>query len=224
MMSGALRSKSLFNLLFLLITLLYRSFKSEVANLPPSNGTKGLSSGGITGRTLSIIHSGFMLDFLNPSITFILFRIFFFFVSEDVAALSSTNFSISFSKSKLDKISWTASAPMPCLKESSPNCSMASSNSSSVRSWFCSRPDIKGSITIWLSKYKTFSKFLRVISNARPILLGRDFKNQIWATGAASSMWAILSLLTLDKVTSTPHFSQVIPLNFILLYLPHKHS
>ena len=35
---------------------------------------------------------------------------------------------------------------------------------------------------------------------------------------------AILSLLTLDKVTSTPHFSHVIPLNFILLYLPHKHS
>ena len=35
--SGAPKSKSFFNLLFLFITLLYKSFKSEVANLPPSN-------------------------------------------------------------------------------------------------------------------------------------------------------------------------------------------
>ncbi len=34
----------------------------------------------------------------------------------------------------------------------------------------------------------------------------------------------ILSLLTFDFVTSTPHFSHIIPLNFIRLYLPHKHS
>ena len=37
--------------MFLIITLLYKSFKSEVANLPPSNGTNGRSSGGRTGRT-----------------------------------------------------------------------------------------------------------------------------------------------------------------------------
>ena len=30
--------------------------------------------------------------------------------------------------------------------------------------------------------------------------------------------------LTLNDVTSTPHFSHIIPLNFILLYFPHKHS
>ncbi|CAI8354840.1 MAG: Uncharacterised protein [Flavobacteriaceae bacterium] len=58
MTSGALISTSLFNLLFLIITLLYKSFKSEVANLPPSNGTKGLNSGGITGMAFIIIHSG----------------------------------------------------------------------------------------------------------------------------------------------------------------------
>ena len=40
------------------MTLLYKSFKSEVANLPPSKGTKGLNSGGITGITFIIIHSG----------------------------------------------------------------------------------------------------------------------------------------------------------------------
>ena len=178
----------------------------------------------MTGRTFKIIHSGLILERLKPSITFILFKIFFFFVSEEVASPSSFNFWISPSKSILDKISWTASAPIPCLKESSPNWSIASSSSSSVNSWFCSKPDINGSITIWLSKYKTFSRFLRVISRASPILLGNDFKNHMWATGAASSMWAILSLLTLDNVTSTPHFSHVMPLNFILLYLPHKHS
>ena len=35
--SGAPNSNNLFNLLFLFITLLYKSFKSDVANLPPSN-------------------------------------------------------------------------------------------------------------------------------------------------------------------------------------------
>ena len=83
---------------------------------------------------------------------------------------------------------------------------------------------IPGSVTIKLSKYKTFSRSFKAKSKRRPILLGRDFKNQICATGAANGIWPILSLLTLVKVTSTPHFSQMIPLNFILLYLPHTHS
>ena len=55
MISGALRSINLFNLLFLLITLLYKSFRSLVANLPPSRGTKGRSSGGITGTVERLI-------------------------------------------------------------------------------------------------------------------------------------------------------------------------
>ena len=38
--SGAFSSNNLFSLLFRLITLLYRSFRSEVANLPPSKGTR----------------------------------------------------------------------------------------------------------------------------------------------------------------------------------------
>ena len=65
----------------------------------------GLNSGGITGSTFKTIHSGLILEFLKPSITFILFRIFFFLVSDEVASLSSTSFSISASKSILDKIS-----------------------------------------------------------------------------------------------------------------------
>ena len=66
-MSGAFISINLFNLLFLIITLLYKSFKSEVANLPPSRGTNGLNSGGITGITLTIIHSGLFSEWVCAS-------------------------------------------------------------------------------------------------------------------------------------------------------------
>ena len=64
-MSGAFRSKSLFNLLFLFITLLYKSFKSDVANLPPSRGTNGLNSGGITGTEVKMIHSGLFPELIK---------------------------------------------------------------------------------------------------------------------------------------------------------------
>ena len=64
--SGALSSSNLFNLLFLFITRLYKSFKSEVANLPPSKGTRGLKSGGKTGRTSKIIHSGLFVELTKP--------------------------------------------------------------------------------------------------------------------------------------------------------------
>ena len=61
-MSGAFKSINLFKRLFLFITLLYKSFRSEVANLPPSSGTKGLSSGGITGITVNIVNPGGAAD------------------------------------------------------------------------------------------------------------------------------------------------------------------
>ena len=54
--------------------------------------------------------------------------------------------------------------------------------------------------------------------------LGSDFKNQICATGAANSIWPMRSRRTRDSVTSTEHFSQMMPLYFMRLYLPHKHS
>ena len=90
---------------------------------------------------------------------------------------------------------------------------------------FCSR--IFGPVKDYeclCGKYKTFSTSLSFMSIANDILLGKDFRNQICATGQAKSICPILSLLTFDFVTSTPHFSQIIPLNFILLYFPHKHS
>ncbi len=53
---------------------------------------------------------------------------------------------------------------------------------------------------------------------------GRLFRNQMCATGEASSMWPIRSRRTFDWMTSTPHFSQTIPRCFIRLYLPQLHS
>ena len=82
MISGAFNSNSLFNLLFLLITLLYRSFKSDVANLPPSSGTKGLKSGGKTGKTFITIHSGLLPESLKASSNFKRLDNFLSFVSE----------------------------------------------------------------------------------------------------------------------------------------------
>ena len=56
--SGALISTKRFKRLLRMITRRYKSFKSEVAKRPPSSGTKGRNSGGITGTTFTTIHSG----------------------------------------------------------------------------------------------------------------------------------------------------------------------
>src|SRR3989441_7732875 len=57
MTSGARNSVNFFRRLLRLMTRRYRSFRSEVANRPPSSGTSGRSSGGITGTTSRIIQS-----------------------------------------------------------------------------------------------------------------------------------------------------------------------
>jgi hypothetical protein len=54
--------------------------------------------------------------------------------------------------------------------------------------------------------------------------LGSPLKNQTCDTGQASSMWPMRSRRTRDRVTSTPHLSQMTPRCFIRLYLPHRHS
>ena len=113
MMSGALSSSNLFNLLFLLRTLLYSSFKSDVANLPPSSITKGLKSGGITGRTSKTIHSSLFPDSKKSSTNLSLFTIFFLVVSEFVFANSILNFALSSFKSMLISIVFITSAPIP---------------------------------------------------------------------------------------------------------------
>ena len=67
--SGACSSISFFNRLLRLITRRYRSFRSLVAKRPPSSGTSGRSSGGITGITSRIIHSGLLPLLRNDSTT-----------------------------------------------------------------------------------------------------------------------------------------------------------
>ena len=178
-MSGAFKSKSLFNLLFLLITLLYKSFKSDVANLPPSKGTRGLSSGGITGTVVRIIHSGLFPDSMKDSINFNLFKVLSSVTFDLISFKESLSFFLSDSKSILNNISLTASAPIPAVNPSSPYFSCAFAYSSSVSSWPFLSSVRPGSITIKLSKYKIFSTSLSFISIASEILLGRDFKNHI---------------------------------------------
>ena len=130
MMSGACSSINLFKRLLRLITRRYKSFKSEVAKRPPSNGTKGRNSGGITGNTSKIIHSGLVLDSRKASI--ILRRLTNFLrLASELFSLSSSRIALrSASKSIEAKISFKASAPIPALKESSPY--------SSIASWYCS--------------------------------------------------------------------------------------
>ena len=48
-----------------MITRRYKSFKSEVAKRPPSSGTNGRNSGGITASTFTIIHSGLLTSLLS---------------------------------------------------------------------------------------------------------------------------------------------------------------
>ena len=61
--SGALISIKRFNRLLRMITRRYKSLRSDVAKRPPSSGTNGRRSGGITGITFIIIHSGLLMFF-----------------------------------------------------------------------------------------------------------------------------------------------------------------
>ena len=124
-MSGALRSSNLFSLLFLFMTLLYKSLRSEVANLPPSKGTKGLRSGGKIGKTSRTIHSGLLPDSLNDLSNFNLLANFLSFASDFVKGISSCISLIAVSKSNSFKRVWIDSAPIPA-SNSSPQVSNAS--------------------------------------------------------------------------------------------------
>ena len=223
MISGAPSSSNLFNLLFLFITLLYKSFKSDVANLPPSNCTIGLKSGGITGTTFITIHSGLFPDCLNASTVSNLFINFAFLCSLAFSKSFSIE-AVNFSKSISSNSFLIASAPISALNDFLPYFSSASWYSFSFKIWHFSNPDVPLSVTIYEAKYITFSRFLGEISSIKAILLGIPLKYQICATGAASSICPILSLLTFAFVTSTPHLSQTIPLYLTLLYFPQWHS
>ncbi|GBD36948.1 hypothetical protein HRbin36_02077 [bacterium HR36] len=62
------------------------------------------------------------------------------------------------------------------------------------------------------------------MSSKAPKRLGMDLKNQMWTTGAASSMWPIRLRRQRLCVTLTPQRSQIIPLYFIPLNFPQEHS
>ena len=116
--SGAPNSSNLFNLLFRFITLLYKSFKSEVAKRPPSNCTIGLKSGGITGIISNTIHSGLQLDLRNASTICNLLIIFLVFWPV-VFFNSSRSSRVNLSKVNSFNNSLIASAPIPALNSGS---------------------------------------------------------------------------------------------------------
>ena len=118
MMSGAPSSMSLFRRLFLLITRLYRSFRSLVAKRPPSNCTSGRISGGITGTASRIIHSGRLPEMRKDSTTSRRLRMCTRFCPCAVSR-SFLSSSLSFSQSISSSSFFTASAPMDASKSSS---------------------------------------------------------------------------------------------------------
>ena len=81
-----------------------------------------------------------------------------------------------------------------------------------------------GQSSFWLANKYSDKVIIGLDKSVSRLERQNDFKNQMCATGVASSICPHLSLLTLERVTSTPHFSQTTPLCFILLYLPQIHS
>ena len=124
MISGAFSSSKRRRRLLRLITRRYKSFKSEVAKRPPSNGTSGRKSGGNTGKTDNTIHSGLMPDFLNASINFKRLAFFLILSSEPVRSLRS--FSISTSRSRPSSKSLMPSAPILAMNSSPYSTTLAS--------------------------------------------------------------------------------------------------
>ena len=56
------------------------------------------------------------------------------------------------------------------------------------------------------------SRLRGLMSSRMPSRLGVPLKYQMWLTGLASLMCPIRSRRTLERVTSTPHLSQMMPL------------
>ena len=87
-----------------------------MANLPPSSGTKGLNSGGITGIIFTVIHSGLFSVCACPSLidstTCNLLRASVFRCWEVSLAALSLKENASSSRFKLAKRIWRASAPI----------------------------------------------------------------------------------------------------------------
>jgi hypothetical protein len=193
-----------------------------VAKRPPSSCTIGLSSGGITGTTSRIIHSGLFPDVRNASTTssLLIARIFFWPLD------SSSSFRSSFasaSRSISINSSFIASAPIPARKLF-PKFTILSRYSLSFKTCFFDSRVCPGSITTYEAKYNIFSSALGDMSSKSPMRLGIPLKYHICDTGAASSICPILSRRTFERVTSTPQRSQTMPLYLMRLYFPQWHS
>ncbi len=146
MTSGARISISFFNRLLRLMTRRYRSFRSEVAKRPPSSGTSGRRSGGMTGTTSRIIHCGLLRsDGVAPELrmaSMTLSRLSTIFLRCWLVSLAtwvrsdSASESTSIWPSRLR----TAGAPMSAANSASPSSrafSRRAMNSSSSSTWLC---------------------------------------------------------------------------------------
>ena len=146
-MPGAPISNKRFKRLLRLITLRYKSFKSDVAKRPPGNGTNGLKSGGNTGRTVITICSGLLPELLKDSSICKRLSIFLDFASDVTDGNASRIMLISSSISMFLSINRIASPPISAVK-SSPYVDKHSWYSSSVRIWPLSRSVMPPSMTI----------------------------------------------------------------------------
>ena len=146
MMSGAPSSSRRLRRLLRLMTRRYRSFRSLVAKRPPSSCTIGRISGGMTGTTSMIIHSGRLCDRRKDSTTSsrLMMRRRFWPEASRSSAVSSLE---SWSRSSSASSSLMDSAPMPARKSSS-YFSRMSRYSASVRICFFISGVSPGSITI----------------------------------------------------------------------------
>ncbi len=120
--SGAPSSSNLFKRLLRLITRRYRSLRSEVAKRPPSNCTIGRRSGGMTGRTVRIIHAGLLPERRNASTTFKRVVDFLRFCLLLVVRTSCHSSSESLSRSRRSRMSKKASAPISARKTCPQRC------------------------------------------------------------------------------------------------------
>ncbi len=170
----------------------------------------GRRSGGMTGITSRIIQLGSLFDLRKASTTSRR-RIARILRWPETVRSSWRSSPDSLSRSRSSSSFLTASAPIPALNWL-PYFSRYSRYSFSVRSCFSMSGVLPGSVTIYETKYRTFSSARGLISRIRPMRDGMPLKYQICETGAASSMWPIRSRRTLARVTSTPQRSQTMPL------------
>ncbi len=164
MTSGAPSSSSRFRRLLRLMTRRYRSFRSDVAKRPPSNCTIGRSSGGITGSTVRIIHSGRLPLLRNDSTTRSRLAAFFLRCFDCVVAISARSSLTIASRSILATSSRMASAPMPALK-TLPQRSCRSRYSLSVSRSRSRRP------------FSSSSESLRSVAQLRLLRLDRSWRS-----------------------------------------------